>query len=281
MKSYGRAKTNATSKEQLAAENDWLAGRHLPESLRAMLPKQEINECVRAILNDAQLVPILSIIQKHNDRLREAPRRRGNFLLSPHLRQVLLSVQERDELRQKLPALDQPAAEVRKHLRDVAASCKALAKLIRKGPHPHIALAGESNFNEALKVLAPWTELFEAANGSERQVVALSELMERAGGWFDALADHVPRAKQNRRPGATKRSAEVADLRTRAAEFLSVVFRRTLGHPYHAHVATIATLVSGIETDADFVKKVEAQQSGSKQLPDGETLPQKKTETLT
>jgi hypothetical protein len=100
--------------------------------------------------------------------------------------------------------------------------------------------------------------LFEASDGSEHQIVAFTELIERTADWFGALADHVPRAKQFRHTGK-------GALRVRAAEFLVGVFRKRLGHPYHAHVATIATIVSGIETDADFVKKVDAQQS------DGET----------
>ena len=97
------------------------------------------------------------------------------------------------------------------------------------------------------------TELFETSDGSERQVVALTELMERAADWYNALADNVPRAKQKRHSGK-------GALRVRTAEFLPGVFRKRLGHPYHAHIATIATIISGIETDADFVKKVEAQE---------------------
>ena len=67
------------------------------------------------------------------------------------------------------------------------------------------------------------------------------------------LGDHVRRAKQNRHTGA-------GALRMRAAEFLVGVFQKRLGHPYHGHVATIATVISRIPTDADFVKKVEARQ---------------------
>jgi hypothetical protein len=166
---------------------------------------------------------------------------------------VLTSVQARNELRQRLPIFDEPAAEFRNHLQKVAADSKALAALIGKGPQPHVALAAATNANEALKVYLPWTELFEAADSFERQVVAFSELQERAGAWFDALADRVPRAPQNRHTGN-------GALRVRAAEFLPGVFRERLGRPYHAHVAIIATMVSGIETDAGFVKTVERRQ---------------------
>jgi predicted component of type VI protein secretion system len=222
------------------------------------------------------LAPLLRIVEQHNREPREMPGRRlpqkDNFLLGPHIFQVLVSLESRSEVRQRLPVLDQPAAEVRNHLQKVAADCKALAELMRKGPQPHVALAGETRAKEALKVFAPWTELFEA-DGSERQVIAFAGLLERGADWFDGLADHVPRASQNRHIGN-------GALRVRAAEFLPGVFRRRLDQPYHAHVATIATIVSGIETDADFVKKAEAQQHGPKRRLAGERLPEKTAETL-
>jgi hypothetical protein len=243
---------------QLQAEEDWLAGRHLPESFQAMLPKpsqaeQEINNRVLAILSDAGLTHFLRIIEQHNSQAREVPgrrRRQKDFLLAPHVRLVLTSVQEDNEKR--------TAAEVRNHLQKVAAGCKALATLTRKGPQPHIVLAAETSANEALEIFAPWTELFEAADGCQRQVVPFAELLQRADDWFSALARRVLRAPQNRHTGK-------GALRYRAAQFLPAVFRRQLGRPYHAHVATIATIMSsGIPTDADFVKKVENQQTGRK-----------------
>jgi hypothetical protein len=163
---------------------------------------------------------------------------------------------------------------VRAHLKEVSAKCRALAKLILTGPQPRVVLAGETNANAALGAFAPWIELLEASDGSERQVVPLTELMERAAAWFEARADHVTRAKHNRHTGA-------GALRVRTAEFLPGVFRKRLGHPYHAHVATIATIVSGIETNADFVKKVESQQTGTEPRREGERLSRKKAETFT
>jgi hypothetical protein len=270
MKSDRRRKTSAAPTEQLAAENDWLAGRHLPESFREMLSKpspteQEVNEHVWAILRDARLAPLLHIIEQHNRRPREVPERRlprkDHFLLGPYVRLVLTSVQQRNEVRRELPVLDQPPAQVRVHLQKVAADCEALAKLVRQGPQPHVALAAETSLNEWLAVFNPLTQLFEASDGSERQTVAFTGLLERAASWFDALAGHVPRARQNRRTGN-------GALRVRAAEFLPGVFRGRLGHPYHAHVATVATIVSGIDTDADFVKKAEAQQTSAGRRPE-------------
>lgn len=261
MKSGGRAKTNGTPTEQLAAENDWLAGRHLPD------------ERILAILSDARLAPFLRIIEQHNSRPREVPGRRlpqkDHFLLGPHLHQVLMSVQARNELRGQLPVLDQPAAEVRSHLQKVAADCKVLAELIRKGPQPGVALAGSIGRNELLRAFAVWAEVFEASEGLKYQEVSFADLLERVSGWFGALSGRVPRATQNRHTGN-------GALRVRVAEFLPCVFRKRLGQPYHAHVATIATIVSGIGTDADFVKKVEAQQNRSKQHQDGESLARKR-----
>jgi len=260
VKSRARVNTEASAATQLAAELKWLARGHLPMSFLAMLPEpspaeRDIAERVRGFLTDPKLVPFLRLLEQHNSRPRCEPGRRTPsktpFLLGPHLHQVLTSVQARDEVRQKFPVLDQPAAEVREHLQNVSAKCNALAGLIRKGPQPYVALAGKTNTNEALKVFAPWTELFEASDGSERQVVAFTELIEWGADCFSALAGHVRRAKQNRH-------TDNGALRMRAAEFLVDVFKRKLGHPYHAHVAIIAAIISGIPTDADFVKKVEA-----------------------
>jgi hypothetical protein len=249
---------------QLEVEIEWLAGR-LPGSFLRTPPElsladREIVSRIENILRHPDLAPFLNMLERHNRNPKILPGRRlprpgPHFLLGPHLFQVLMSVEARRALRAKLPTLDKPAAEVRAHLQMVSGRCIRLANLIRKGPQPHVALAGETGANEALKVFAPWTELFEASNGSDRQVCTFAELLDKATGWFDELAGHVPRAKENIHTGN-------GALRVRAAEFLPYVFRKRLDHPYHAHVATIATIVSGIETDADFVKKVEARQSG-------------------
>jgi len=288
VKSDGQRKADdAAPAKQLVAENDWLNGRHLPAAYLAMLPEpspveQDISERVQAILNDPRLVPLLRILEAHNNRPRCEPERRtpskNRFLLAPHLRAVLVSVQERNEVRRRLSALDQPAAEVRKHLQEVAADCKTLATLIRKGPQPQVALAPQSQANAALEVLTTWEEWFEAS-GPERQVVPFATLLERGADWFRALAGRALRAEQNRRPAATAAYAIAADLRTCAAEFLPGVFRRMLGHQFHVHVATIAEVASGLATDEDFVKKVDRRRSkpngsGDKISPEiSETVP--------
>ena len=268
MTSRGRGRTESSATTQLAAEIEFLTGR-LPGSFLAMpelpLSFRDIPDRVEGILRHPDLVPFLSILERHNRSPKIIPGRRlpapgPHFLLAPHLFQVLMSVEDRRTLRVKLPAFDQPAAEVRMHLQTVSARCRSLANLIRKGPQPHVALAAESGLNEALRVLMPLTAVIEAS-GPERQVVPIAILLERGAAWFEALTQQVvPRSKQNRRPAAKASEAYADERRSRAAEFLVGVFRRALGHPYHAHVATIATIVSGIETDADFVKKVEARQ---------------------
>ncbi len=263
--------TNAAAQRQLAAEIEWLARAARTEwvarndgvgfdAVPALVPS-ELEARIKEILYCPKLASLLNIIRKHNSQLREVPGRRlpqrDNFLLGPHLFQVLISVQNRNEMRQRLPLLDQPAAEVRNHLKKVAKDCEALAALIRIGPQPGIALAGSIGRNEYLRVSGVWAEVFEAADGLKYQEIMFADLLKRAAGWFDALVDRVPRAKQNRHTGN-------GALRVRAAEFLPGVFRKRLGHPHHTHVATIATMVSGgMETNADFVRKVEAQQTGA------------------
>jgi hypothetical protein len=265
MKSRG---PDVAAERQRAAEIEWLVKAARTEWVARSdgagfdpvpaLVRPELETQIKEILYRPELVPLLRIIERHNSQSREIPGRRlprkDHFLLGPHLRGVLMSVKARNEQRQRLPVLDRPAAEVRDHLREVSASCKDMAELIRTGPQPHVALASKTSANEAVKVLAPLTELFEASDGLERQVVAFAELMDRAASWFEALSGRVQRAKENRH---TCKGA----LRMRASEFLVDVFKRSLGRPYHPHVATIATLVSDIKTDADFVKKVEARQS--------------------
>jgi hypothetical protein len=59
------------------------------------------------------------------------------------------------------------------------------------------------------------------------------------------------------------------------------VFRRRLGHAYHAQIAIIATVISGKETDADFVKKVEIRRTGSKRQRRGDRIATKINETVT
>ena len=264
---------DAAAERQLAAETEWLVKAARTEWVARTdgagfdpvpaLVRAELETRMKEILRHPELGPLLGIIEQHNSQPRELPGRRlpqkDNFLLGPHLFQVLVSVQSRNEVHQRLPVLDQPAAEVRNHLQKVATDCKALAALILKGPQPGIALAGSIGRNEFLRVFAAWAEVFEATDGLKYQEVMFADLLKRGADWFDGLAKHVPRAPQNRHTGNDA-------LRARAAEFLPGVFRKRLGHPYHAHVATIATVISGLATDEDFVKKVDRRRSKTEPL---------------
>jgi hypothetical protein len=285
MKSGG---ADAGAERQLAAEIEWLDKAARIEWVASgdgtgfnpvpALVQPELRSRIKEILYRPELVRLLRIIEKHNSEPREVPDRRlpqkDNFLLGPHLFQALASVESQRELRQRLPMLNQPAAEVRNHLRKVAADCKALAVLVRRGPQPHVALAAGTSANEALRVFAPWTELFEAADDTERQIVAFSDLIGRAASWFDALAGHIPpRATQNR-------NTDPAMLRRRVAEVFLHLFTERLGDPYRTHVAAITTIVSGTETHTDFVRQMEAQQTGATRQRQRERLTRKKSETL-
>ena len=253
MNSRERHKRAASPNAQLDLEFQSLAGVERAESWRPIV------ERVKDIVQRPELARFLSILEQHNRSPKIIPGRRcpapGSFALGPHLFQVLMSVEAQHEVRSKLPKFGQPAAEMRAHLQDVSTKCRALADVIRGGPQPHVALAAASDANAVLRIFIPMTELFKASAYSECEVVAFTELLERAGGWFGALAGHVPRGKHNRHAGA-------GVLRVRASEFLVGVFRRKLGRPYHTHVATLATVISEIPTDADFVKKVEARGIG-------------------
>ena len=183
-----RASQPGATSAQLAVEAEWLTGRLPGSFLRTPLgpspADKVIVERIQGFLSDPRLVPFLRIVEQHNNRPRREPGRRTPskpcFLLGPYLLRVLDSVRQTNEMRQRLPVLNLPAAETRDHLQNVATKCKNLAGLIRKGPQPYVALAGATRANEALMVFAPWTELFEASDASERQIVAFTELMERA-----------------------------------------------------------------------------------------------------
>jgi hypothetical protein len=153
VRSSGRRISSASALAQLAVEIDWLAASfhekpEIPSSFR------DIAKRVEDVLRYPDLVPFLYILERHNHIPKIIPGRRlpapgPHFLLGPHVFQVLMSAESRRALRAKLPAFDQPAAEVRAHLQTVSTRCRRLANLIRKGPQPHVALAAESCLNEA------------------------------------------------------------------------------------------------------------------------------------
>jgi hypothetical protein len=131
-----RGKPDASATEQLAVEIKWLDGR-LPGSILKTPPElsqseHDIAKQVQEILRRPELAPFLSILEQYNRTPKINPGRRlpalgPPFLLGPHLFQVLGSVELQHQVRAKLPVLDQPAAEVRAHLKDVSTKSRALA----------------------------------------------------------------------------------------------------------------------------------------------------------
>jgi hypothetical protein len=70
----------------------------------------------------------------------------------------------------------------------------------------------------------------------------------------------LPRAKQHRRPAKRADDGKKLELRRYTASVLAPIFRERLRDPHFNEVATIAELLSGLETHPDYVKKVEQQE---------------------
>jgi hypothetical protein len=60
---------------------------------------------------------------------------------------------------------------------------------------------------------------------------------------------------------ASKNAKE--QLRYYTSRFLATKFRQQLNHPYHSHVATIVMVLTGIDTDEDYVKKIDKRRPGA------------------
>jgi hypothetical protein len=246
--------------KQLALEAAYLNGE-MARSVFAPLgnwrpPKQwtDTAQTIQRILSSEKLGKLLTIIQIQNRaRSCEASENRGGkpapFLLAPHLFQIVRSVEDRSVILTNMPVLDRPPAEVREHFRDAALKADQLAQLLRKGPHSHVALAARSEATGAL--IMPLIE----SSDERARIISLAELLDRAAVSLRSVS--ISRAGPRRRPAEKKRQAEQEELRHWAAIRLVSLFREKLGHPYHAHVAVVVSLLSGLETDADYVKKAE------------------------
>jgi hypothetical protein len=80
--------------------------------------------------------------------------------------------------------------------------------------------------------------------------------LEKAALSAASLAQTITRARHHRRPAKKKEQAQKEELRSLASTKFEELLRTFLGRPHYEHVAKIARLVSGIPTDADYVKKV-------------------------
>jgi hypothetical protein len=249
---------------QLTSEIEWL--RRLtftpaPPFTPVPLPASwhRIADGVEGLLRQAQLAPMLSILEQHNSRLRREPGRRTlskiPFLLGPLLFQVLLSVESRRETRTFWKALDRPAVSVREHFQEASAKCKSLAQLLRQAPHPHVVLAPPGANYDVFSHFMP-IKVIQAPT-DQQHLVSLAWVLDNAATALAEMARNVRRSKENRSPKMSASETNATALRLRTVEVLVPAFREKLGHPYHAHVATIATVISCKETDADFVKKAE------------------------
>jgi hypothetical protein len=241
---------------QLTAEKCWLRGE-TPKSILA--PRKnwnpplewiDIAERIEKVLAHRDLANFLRVLEKHNSN-RVTP-----FLLGPYLFHVIHSVEARKDYFQMMPALGRRPAELRAHLQAASAKAKTLARLVRKGPQPLIALAARDEVSEeGVNVFQP-CGMIQSPHELET-IVPLNWLLENAAATLDSVAKEIPRATRHQKPASKAVDSERRELRRRGATVLATTFRREFNHFYHSHVATIVTVLTGIETDADHVKKVE------------------------
>jgi len=217
------------------------------EKILTLLKRQELSEC-------------LSVLGRHNKS--QARRDNAPFLLGPHLFQLFNAAESRRFMRTKMPVLGLPPAEVREHLQEVSTKSKALARLLRRGPQPHVALVLPDDLSNAFTLPAPLPTI--RAPKEAVTIETLDLVLDRVAEAFDRKAKQISGAKHHNRPAKEASKAAALRLRSYAAGVLVRRFREKLGHPYHSHVATIAELLSNIPTDTDYVKKVEARAGAGK-----------------
>jgi hypothetical protein len=189
--------------------------------------------------------------RKNRDHFREKARKRAPLLLGPYLHYITRAVESRREAIAKMPALGRTPAELREHYREIAHQAAALAAALRKAPQPNV-VPMPREAGEAFGVFWPTSEFFfEGAT-------QVSELLDKAATTVRSIAGSVSAKVPRRTGGKTKHDRQQASqIRRFVAIRFSDFFRRELGRPLHEHVATIATVLSGIATDADYVKKAE------------------------
>jgi hypothetical protein len=180
------------------------------------------------------------VLEEHN---RNRSKRANPFLLGPHLFRIIHSVEGRKASLQMMPALSWRPAELRAHFKAASVKGKALARLVRKGPQPHIALAARHDAREAFLLFLPY-QTIQSPNELEA-IVPLDRLLDEAAASLDLLAKNISRP-----------SARGSD-QSEAAGFLATTFRKALKKPYHSEVATIVQVLTGKVTDEDYVKKIE------------------------
>jgi hypothetical protein len=219
----------------LAAENNWL-------EFKSFGSGPAVAQEVKKILANPALADFLSVLEAHNDH-RSSP-----FLLGPYLAHIIHSSEARKESVQRMPALKRRPSELRAYYHNASKSAKNLARLLRKVPQPSVALSAPDEVREALSLFQPFS-VIQSRNPCDA-IVPLDQLLDEAAALLEAITARIPNASQHRK------GTERLRLRHVAASVLAAKFRQELDQPYHSHVATIVTLLSGVTTDEDYVKKI-------------------------
>jgi hypothetical protein len=232
--------------DQLAEERRWLRGE-IPGSFLAprgnWRPPPEwtaFAERVEQVLARPELRNVLRVLEERN---RNRSKRANPFLLGPYLFSIIHRIEARREYRQQMPALGRRPAELRAHFQDASKKAKALARVVRKGPQPFTSLAARAHMTDAFKLFQPGPII--QSPKKQKSIVPLDRLLDEAAGSLDLLAENISR------PSAR------GSVKSEAAGFLAITFRNVLKKPYHSEVATIVQVLTGKDTDEDYVKKIE------------------------
>jgi hypothetical protein len=263
------------SSDQLEKELEWLRG----ETVRSpMFPHRtppppdrwiKIARCVERVLRDNSCARLLAILHKHNAKLQadslpsekirpltspELHRKKEPFLLAFQLFHIVDSVEMRSDTRKSIGLSERTAAELQSHLLNASTKSKMLAALLRKDIQPRIVLAAQPDDYELYQTFLPLRIIH--SDGNSASLVPLDELLDKVARSLDSIANRITRAPQNRRPSKRPKKAQKEELRSRIAGRLVKILCERLGRPCHGHVAAIAHLMTGVPTDADYVKKV-------------------------
>jgi hypothetical protein len=199
-----------------------------------------VAQSVEQVLTYSELRNVLRVLEEHN---RNRSKRANPFLLGPHLFRIIHSEAQRKSTRSKIPILQRRPWELRAHFQVASVKVKALARLVRKGPQPRIALAAREDVTDAFALFQSCPVI--RSRSESDVIVPLDQLLDEAAASLDLLAENISR------PSAR------GSYQSEAAGFLATTFRKALKKPYHSEVATIVQILTGIVTDQDYVKKIE------------------------
>jgi hypothetical protein len=148
-----------------------------------------------------------------------------------------------------MPALARSAGELRAYYHRASKIAKDLARLLRKVPQPSVALSARDEYREALSLF----QRFNVIQSRDQcdAIVPLDQLLDEAAASLGSITHRIPKARHHRKKANQ-------ELRFVAASCLVSTFREKLGLPYHSHIAIIVTLLTGITTDPDYVKKIDS-----------------------